>query len=285
MSRIEYTPNPPPQSLTEKSSQDLALYLQNELAQISSFIGEITDVDTMSNPNLLINGDFREVLWQRGTSFAAAGDKYTADRWWCGNNISAAISGNVPTGFSKSITLTGSGGTQPKMNQGVELDGAGLAGIFSVGKTFTISGWVRASSSTPKIQLNTSFVDAVGSGTNAVVDFPLGDIHSIQADNVWEYFKHTFTVVAAPAGTNLAYSVAIRASVNDIVCRFTGLKLEAGNVATPYQARPIGEEFALCQRYGQTRSTNSVSAVDLRPSMRVTPAVTGSGPYFYNAEI
>jgi hypothetical protein len=42
MSRIEYTPNPPPQTLTDQSSKDLALYLQGELTQISSFIGELS---------------------------------------------------------------------------------------------------------------------------------------------------------------------------------------------------------------------------------------------------
>ena len=49
MKRIEYSPNPPPQTLTEQSSKDLALYLQNELTQISSFIGELSDTpDTPS---------------------------------------------------------------------------------------------------------------------------------------------------------------------------------------------------------------------------------------------
>jgi hypothetical protein len=42
MSRLEYTPNPPPQTLTDPSSKDLALYLQNELTQISNFIGELS---------------------------------------------------------------------------------------------------------------------------------------------------------------------------------------------------------------------------------------------------
>lgn len=43
MKRIEYSPNPPPQTLTDQSAKDLALYLQNELTQISSFVGELSD--------------------------------------------------------------------------------------------------------------------------------------------------------------------------------------------------------------------------------------------------
>ena len=50
MKRIEYSPNPPPQTLTEQSSKDLALYLQNELTQISSFIGELSDKPDSPTP-------------------------------------------------------------------------------------------------------------------------------------------------------------------------------------------------------------------------------------------
>jgi hypothetical protein len=51
MIRLEYTPNPPPQTLTEQSAKDLALYLQNELTQISSFIGELSLIDSNSIAN------------------------------------------------------------------------------------------------------------------------------------------------------------------------------------------------------------------------------------------
>ena len=50
MNRIEYSPNPPPQTLTEQSSKDLALYLQNELTQISSFIGGLSDKPNSPTP-------------------------------------------------------------------------------------------------------------------------------------------------------------------------------------------------------------------------------------------
>lgn len=53
MSRLEYTPNPPPQSLTEQSAKDLALYLQNELTQISSFVGNIS-ASTENSPTSAI---------------------------------------------------------------------------------------------------------------------------------------------------------------------------------------------------------------------------------------
>ena len=67
------------------------------------------------------------------------------------------------------------------------------------------------------------------------------------------------------------------------------IKLEYGNTATTYQARPIGEELALCQRYYQTSYVGLLaltvytlngdtrgSSIRLPVTMRATPAVSGS---------
>ena len=51
-------------------------------------------LEGISNPNLLINGDFQ--VWQRGTSFNLSKNdvKYTSDRWkvWCNNDTPIKIS-------------------------------------------------------------------------------------------------------------------------------------------------------------------------------------------------
>lgn len=81
MSRLEYVPNPPPQTLTEQSAKDLALYLQNELTQLSSYIGDITESANPIGESLLINGGFD--IWSKGTIFTAANINfsYLADMW------------------------------------------------------------------------------------------------------------------------------------------------------------------------------------------------------------
>ena len=58
-------------------------------------INDITsNISQLSNPNLLINGDFQ--VWQRGTSFNLSKNdvKYTSDRWkiWCNNDTPITIS-------------------------------------------------------------------------------------------------------------------------------------------------------------------------------------------------
>jgi hypothetical protein len=76
------------------------------------------------SPNLLINGNF--VVWQRGTSFAAPANAYTADRW------KANGSGTVSrTGANGGMTISGSVTLSYTMET---LDFAGISG-----KTVTLT--------------------------------------------------------------------------------------------------------------------------------------------------
>ena len=73
----------------------------------------------------------------------------------------------------------------------------------------------------------------------------------------------------------------------------TGVQLELGSVATPFEFRPYGQELALCQRYYQgiytgTSSTEAVGYgiahattsvyvnIPLQTTMRVTPTLTAT---------
>ena len=70
----------------------------------------------------------------------------------------------------------------------------------------------------------------------------------------------------------------------------TGLQLETGKVATPFEHRSYGEELALCQRYyqkytvadtyhyiGGLTTTGLVQTFRLSPSMRAAPSFTSTG--------
>lgn len=51
---------------------------------------ERSAINQLTNPNLLINGDFK--IWQQGTSFVNVANTYTADRWVMLNGISVNCS-------------------------------------------------------------------------------------------------------------------------------------------------------------------------------------------------
>ena len=72
----------------------------------------------------------------------------------------------------------------------------------------------------------------------------------------------------------------------------TGVQLEAGSVATPFERRPYGTELALCQRYcfvmraaaafdkfstGITTTGGGVFGVSMPATLRASPTVTYSG--------
>ena len=85
--------------------------------------------------------------------------------------------------------------------------------------------------------------------------------------------------------TSTGYYVAIR--IVGITPIIKNIKLEVGNVATPFCPPEPATETAKCQRYYQVRSTGDVEEVDLRPSMRATPTITqlSDGNYAYSAEL
>ena len=88
----------------------------------------------------------------------------------------------------------------------------------------------------------------------------------------------------------------IGSSTNDYF-EFTGLQVETGKVATPFEHRSYGEELALCQRYfysaaeGQSNSlglgvnytsTYMMGAINFPVTMRTTPTLSAaSGSNYY----
>jgi hypothetical protein len=87
------------------------------------------------------------------------------------------------------------------------------------------------------------------------------------------------TKTSTQFGTDLSHTI-----------QFTGVQLELGKVATPFERRSYGEELALCERYFQsmdgsihahpcwTYSTNNASTTFYpRTRMRTTPTFTRNG--------
>jgi hypothetical protein len=98
---------------------------------------------------------------------------------------------------------------------------------------------------------------------------------------------------AATTGIQIELSVAAQTSGT---WNIGNVQLEFGNVATPFEQRPIGMELALCQRYyevmpqagtgsiqasigtGQNTSTTAGSvSITFKVTKRATPGVTSSG--------
>ena len=68
---------------------------------------------------------------------------------------------------------------------------------------------------------------------------------------------------------------AVNSASNNIY--FTGIQMELGSVATPFEHRSVGEELALCQRYYHTTSFAGFSGTCLASNANL---IAGTGSFF-----
>ena len=209
-----------------------------------------------SNPNLLINPDFR--INQRGQAEYTSG--YTVDRWYSPGKCSAApISGGVKL----TSTVTASSTTHafwqdfefplPPGKYTLSLKAADVTGVWAARiRTVTAAGDYVDSYYTPRLQ----------AGINSVtVDLP--DSEYISALSV-----------SLNKGIEIGDSLTIE-----------WMKLENGS-ATLFVHPDLATELEKCQRFYQIRSTNDIDPLDLRPSMRaITDVKAVEGGYAYVAEL
>ena len=244
--------------------------------------------------NQIINGDFR--VWQRGTDFNAPADlTYTSDRWAVTFGSGRVLrTTDAPLGFNYAAALYTT--QRQSLVQMIELDRTGHPGQFAVGTTWTVSFYLKGDVGAGSINVGTRFVDDI-SGTNLVSIMPYT---LTNYDNTWTRYSHTFTIAATPAGTNTAMNVTFDSQGgspgSNNTLAITGVQLEPGPVATPFEHRPIGTELALCQRYyvndlrgefgASPRNSDNVGVLNFvfPVEMRVTPTTkTATVGTAYNA--
>jgi hypothetical protein len=210
-----------------------------------------------SNPNLLINPDFR--INQRGQAEYTSG--YTVDRWYSPGKCSAApISGGVKL----TSTVTASSTTHAfwqdfefPLRPGkytLSLKATDVTGVWAARiRTVTAAG----------DYVDSYYTLALREGVNKVsVDLPDGEYISAVS-------------IGFNKGTEAGNSL-----------KLAWVKLEGGSLATPFVPPDPATELAKCQRYYQVRTTNDIDPLDMRPSMRtITDIKQVTGGYAYVAEL
>lgn len=234
----------------------------------------------LGSRNVVINGAME--ISQRGTSFAAIADAaYSVDRWIFGNSSAAVLTASQETdapadsGFINSLRLTVTtadaaiaAGDSCVISQRIE--GYNIRRLL--GEPVVVSFWVKSSKTgTHCIAMNNN-----GNDRSYVATY------SITAANTWEYKQISVPSGLTTAGTwNYTNGIGLRlrfilaagstyqttantwqtgnffctsSQVNCLdnignVFAITGVQLEPGTVATPFERRSYGIEFALCQRY------------------------------------
>lgn len=188
-----------------------------------SLMQEYIDGNNISNPNLLINGDFQ--VWQRGTLLSIDGstEAYLADRWQC---LLQNVIGTVEkTNNGIKITrATNKGGGVSRITYRMEnIDFQKIAG-----KTITLT--------MNKVNSNVT--------SSLIIYTNLGVLTSI-ASNSSE--SQTYATALVPSGIT-DFQIFIQFSDVGYI-EINNVKLELGSVTTPFVPRLYIEELAMCQRY------------------------------------
>ena len=270
--------------------------------------------------NMIINGAMA-FSQRNGTSLitlnSAGSVLYEFDRWQRQVQQTGKLTlqqvTDAPSGFSYSIkattasAITASGADYYMIRQPIEgFDSAHLAYGTSSARTTTLSFWVK---STLTGQWSGAIKNAAG---NRAYTFP----YYINSPSTWEYKTVIIpgdtsgTWIGSTNGTGLALLYDLGVARSDLhgtlnswtatnsyasstgvklvqnasaTWQITGVQLELGKVATPFEHRSYGEELALCQRYYQlnisnTAFTNSTTVARLGISgvvqMRAQPSLT-----------
>ena len=293
---------------------------------ISTIDNNGANLGQLGNRNMVTNGSM--AVTQRGTSFTApASSTFTLDRWKyeesTANVVNVEQSSDAPAGFERSIKVTtttaaGSVGSNDFAQLLYKIEGYDLSRLAygtSDAKTSTISFWVKSS-------VTGSFPFGLQNHDGTRV-FPV--TYTVNSANTWEY--KTITIAGDTGGTwttnnnttgmrftflwisgsnftggvdgggwaattgfaNLTSSYTANLDVVNATFQITGVQLEVGDTATPFEHRSYGEELAKCQRYYSVikpvqahpiwiyTSTNWSTTFPHPTTMRVVPSISFTG--------
>jgi hypothetical protein len=244
---------------------------------------------------------------------------YTVDRWGAYGNVTSKFtvqrSTTAPAGFINSALLTSSSAysvgssDQFVFYQNIEgFNAADLAWGTASAQAITVSFWVRSS-------LTGTFGGSIRNGSyNRSYPFSF----TISSANTYEYKTVTIAgdttgtwatdnsiglilAICMGAGSSLLATGGAWAAGNFVGATgavsvvgtsgatfyITGVQLEKGSTATPFEFRSIGTELGLCQRYAQPIGQGTSGYINssvlaeiscmFRTQMRANPTITFGG--------
>ena len=243
--------------------------------------------NNLSNRNKIINGSM--ICSQRGSSFAAANNIYTLDRYKINGSHDGAVtisqSSTSPDGFSNSLKVdVTTADTSIASGQYIQInarpeaqDLQDLAYGTSAAKTITVSFYVRSN-------VTGTYTFAMQQADNSSKQ--VSQTYTINSADTWE--KKTFTFAGDTSGVinndngvgfQINWNLAIGSQYTTGTSRsvwttyadadfaaghtanilsstsnefyLTGVQLEVGSVATDFEHRTFADELTRCERYYQ----------------------------------
>jgi len=288
--------------------------------------GDLVPSTPLSNRNMIINGAM--AVAQRGTSAVTTHSAFGVDRFSAKHQNDGAFTlqqvSESPAGFAYSSKFTcttadASLGAGQYFNVNYSVEGQDLIRLAlgsSDAKIFTLSFYVRSS-------LAGTFGGSLRNG-DANRSYPF--TYTISSVNTWERVSVTIQgdttgtwVITNAAGMYISFGLGVGATFNgtagawaganllsssgtiqspigtlNSTWHITGVQLELGSSATPFEHRSYADELARCQRYYYTINAGSAhypytaywagtgnnrGHADYPCQMRVAPSYAGTNVY------
>jgi hypothetical protein len=219
--------------------------------------------------NRIINGAMG--IWQRGTSSTSAGYQ-TVDRWYenaSNTTTFAQETSNLPSGFQYALKLTAGATAQMWIQQPIETKNC----YDLQGQSVTLSVYLAASVSTSVtlyLYYSTSTDNPAAGSWTAVSS------STVTATSSYARYTATFTV-PSNALTIMPQIITTSTVSSGTIVYITGVQLEAGTTASPFEYRSYGVELQLCQRYYQKSYNQSSAPGAATPIGMISLIVNGTG--------
>jgi len=299
--------------------------LASEVTNLSGY--QTKALNQFPNRNLVINGDMQIAQRSTSVASLTAGEYRTADRWFFGIDTQGtwtnSIENDAPTGsgFRKSFkvlctTADASPAAGDSLNVQHRFEGQNLQHIkkgTAAAEQLTVSFWVKANVTGTYIvefydndntrQISKSYtVNASGTWEYKTITIPADTTGAFDNDNAlsFEVIFWLGTGSDLTSGTlnssswnsvtaaNRAVGQTNLASATNNYWQITGVQLEVGATATPFEFLPAHLELAACKRYYHKSTgnegfgtpgttTQATMKLPLPVTMRATPTVTFGG--------
>jgi len=242
----------------------------------------------LTNRNLIINGAMQIAQRNTSSTGISTSGYYTADRWIIGLGsagtwtMNVESSGPANTEFRSSAnvictTADSSLAAGDLFNFQQRIEGQNLQGIkkgTSAAESLTVSFYVKSSNTGTYIcefrdfdnarQISKSYtINAANTWEKKTITIPPDTTGQLDNDNALSFFVLFWLAAgtdftsgalnssawASDTTANRAVGQLNLANLSGNYWAVTGIQLETGTVATPFEMRSIGQELALCQRY------------------------------------
>jgi hypothetical protein len=299
--------------------------LASEVTNLTAY--QTKALNQFAHRNLVINGDMQIAQRGTSTASITSDNYFTADRWFFGagnmGTWTQSVENDAPSGsgFAKSLkVLCTTADASPAVGDNISinqrLEGQNLQQVkkgTAAAEQLTLSFWVKANVTGTYIvdfydndntrQISKSYtISSSATWERKIITIPADTTGAFDNDNnlslfvfFWLGAGTNFTSGTlnssswnSATNANRAVGQTNLASATNNYWQVTGVQLEVGDTATPFEFKSVEDELLECKRYYHKSTgnegfgtpgttTQATMKLPLPTTMRVAPTVTFGG--------